>query len=164
MGGKVAQRLRARGDEVVALVRSPEKASGLGDLGCELVEEGLGDTGAIRTGMEDADDIADGIVAVHDRGRAGEFYVLAGPAVTQLDIATTVTRIAGKKPPRGNLPRLIKMAIPFGPLVGRMMGLEPNLREMIRSAGGVTYWAKGDRAAAELGWNPRGLEQGLRDT
>jgi nucleoside-diphosphate-sugar epimerase len=45
-----------------------------------------------------------------------------------------------------------------------MMGLEPNVREMIRSAEGVTYWAKADKAAAELGWHPRGLEEGLRDT
>ena len=35
--------------------RSPEKASGLRDLGCELIEGGLGDAGAIRTGMEGAD-------------------------------------------------------------------------------------------------------------
>ena len=40
------------------------------------------------------------------------------------------------------------------------MGLEPNIREMIRAADGVTYWAKADKAAAEIGWNPRPLEQG----
>jgi dihydroflavonol-4-reductase len=307
IGGRVAGLLRARGDEVIALVRSPEKAAGLRELGCELVEGGLGDEDAIRTGLEGADacfhvagdyrvgvteddcrdmwasnvdgtrtvlqaahdagvartvyvstvgvfgnthgevvdetfrrdeskgflscydetkyrahlvaeefvakgdpvivaapggvygpddhsamgtlidmarkgrmkwtpfgdlgitvahvdDIAAGILAAHDRGQPGRFYVLAGPPVTQLEIATAVTGIVGKKPPRGNLPpRLMKMAIPFGPLVGRMMGLEPNLREMIRAAEGVTYWAKADRAAGELGWRPRRMEEGLRD-
>jgi nucleoside-diphosphate-sugar epimerase len=28
----------------------------------------------------------------------------------------------------------------------------------------VTFWAKHDKAIAELGYSPRGLEQGLRDT
>jgi dihydroflavonol-4-reductase len=308
IGGKVAEILRGRGDEVVALVRSPEKAGGLPDLGCELVQGGLGDADAIAKGVAGADsvfhvagdyrvgvskddcremhaanvdgtravlqaahdagvartvyvstvgifgnthgelvdetfrrdestgflscydetkylghvvaeefiaagdpviiaapggvygprdhsamgtliemarkgrmkwapfgdmgitvahvdDVAAGIVAAHDRGRLGEFYVIAGPAKTNLQIATVVTEVAGKKPPRGNLPpALVKMAIPFGPLVGKAMGLGTNLREMIRASDGVTYWARADKAAAELGWNPRGLEQGIRDT
>jgi len=28
----------------------------------------------------------------------------------------------------------------------------------------VTFWARHDKAMAELGYSPRGLEQGLRDT
>jgi nucleoside-diphosphate-sugar epimerase len=36
-GGRLAERLRERGDEVVALVRSPGKAGRLRELGCELV-------------------------------------------------------------------------------------------------------------------------------
>src|SRR5947208_16950061 len=55
IGGKVAGILRGRGDQVVALVRSPEKAGALGELGCELVAGGLGDTDAIRMGMAGAD-------------------------------------------------------------------------------------------------------------
>jgi dihydroflavonol-4-reductase len=37
LGGRLAERLRERGDEVRALVRSPEKAGRLRELGCELV-------------------------------------------------------------------------------------------------------------------------------
>jgi dihydroflavonol-4-reductase len=148
-------------------VYGPHDPSPLGTL-VEMARKGrmkwapFGDLGIT---VAHVDDIAQGIVDAHDRGRPGEFYVLAGPAMTQLQIASTVTRVAGKKPPRGNLPpSLIKMAIPFGPLVGRAMGLGTNIREMIRASEGVTYWAKADKAAAELGWNPRGLEQGIRDT
>ena len=53
---------------------------------------------------------------------------------------------------------------PAGPLVGKLMGQPPNLRELISSADGVTFWAKHDKAIAELGYSPRGLEQGMRDT
>jgi dihydroflavonol-4-reductase len=167
----VAEEFIAAGDPVVIAapggVYGPKDHSALGTL-IEMARRGrmkwapFGDLGIT---VAHVDDIAAGIVTAHDRGRPGEFYILAGPAMTQLQIAGEVTKLAGKKPPRGNLPpRLIKMAIPFGPLVGRAMGLEPNLREMIRASEGVTYWAKADKAAAELGWDPRGLEQGLRDT
>jgi dihydroflavonol-4-reductase len=37
IGGEVVRQLRARGDEVVCLARSPEKAGELADLGCEIV-------------------------------------------------------------------------------------------------------------------------------
>jgi hypothetical protein len=44
------------------------------------------------------------------------------------------------------------------------MGQPPNLSELISSADGVTFWAKHDKAIEKLGYSPRGLEQGLRDT
>jgi dihydroflavonol-4-reductase len=168
---QVAEEFIAAGDPVVIAapggVYGPKDHSAMGTL-IEMARRGrmkwapFGDLGIT---VAHVDDIAAGIVTAHDRGRPGELYVLAGPAMTQLQIAGEVTRLAGRKAPRGNLPpRLIKMAIPFGPLVGRAMGLEPNLRELIRASEGVTYWAKADKAAAELGWDPRGLEQGLRDT
>ena len=43
------------------------------------------------------------------------------------------------------------------------MNQGPNLRELISSADDVTFWARHDKAMAELGYSPRGLEQGLRD-
>ena len=55
IGGHVAEKLHARGDSVVALVRSPEKAAKLRELGIELVEGDLSDTSAIRKGLEGAD-------------------------------------------------------------------------------------------------------------
>jgi nucleoside-diphosphate-sugar epimerase len=45
-----------------------------------------------------------------------------------------------------------------------VMNQGPNLRELISSADNVTFWATHDKAIAELGYSPRGLDQGLRDT
>jgi hypothetical protein len=59
---------------------------------------------------------------------------------------------------------LMKALTPIGPVVGKLMGQPPNLSELISSADGVTFWAKHDKAMSELGYSPRGLEQGLRDT
>jgi len=167
----VAEEFIAAGDPVVIAapggVYGPDDHSALGTL-FEMARKGrmkwapFGDMGIT---VAHVDDIAQGIVDAYDRGTPSEFYVLAGPAMRQIEIAGVVTKVAGKKPPRGNLPTwVVKMAIPFGPLAGKAMGLEPNVREMIRAAEGVTYWAKADKAAAALGWNPRPLEQGVRDT
>jgi nucleoside-diphosphate-sugar epimerase len=55
IGQRVIERLRGRGDDVVALVRSPDKATGLRDLGCELIEGDLSSDDAIKRGVQGAD-------------------------------------------------------------------------------------------------------------
>ena len=57
IGGEVVRQLRARGDEVVCLVRNPEKAAKLTELGCELVSGDLGDGEALRKGMQGCDGV-----------------------------------------------------------------------------------------------------------
>jgi dihydroflavonol-4-reductase len=110
------------------------------------------------------DDVADGILLAHDRGRIGESYVLGGEITTLRKMIETTARLTGRRPPRIVVPRaLIKLAIPFGPLVGRAMGVGPNLRELISASDNVTYWATDEKARRELGYAPRSLEQGLRD-
>ena len=42
----------------------------------------------------------------------------------------------------------MKAMTPIGPLVGKVMGQPPNLRELISSADGVTFWASYEKAAA----------------
>ena len=55
IGGHVARKLRERGHDVLALVRSPDKAGELSALGCRLVTGDLSDAAAIRTGVEGCD-------------------------------------------------------------------------------------------------------------
>jgi nucleoside-diphosphate-sugar epimerase len=115
--------------------------------------------------MVHVDDVADGILLALDKGKPGEAYVLGGQITTMRELISTLARVAGKKAPRRSLPTpLMKAMTPFGPIVGKVMGQGPNLRELINSADNVTFWAKHDKAMAELGYSPRGLDQGLRDT
>ena len=307
IGGEVARQLRARGDEVSCLVRSPEKAAKLSALGCELVSGDLGDAEAIRGGMAGCDavvhaaamyeigipakqhpamweanvagtehvlsaareagvaklvyvstvgifgnthrqvvdesyehpgreftsyyeetkleahrvakrmiedglpgvivqpggvygpddtsqvadlleqffagrlpllpfpelgiclthveDIAGGILLALDKGRVGETYVLSGPVTTMREAVETVAAATGRKAPRYAMPTVLMKALtPVGPLVGKLMGQPPNLRELISSADNVTFWAGHEKASRELGYAPRGLEEGLRQT
>ena len=308
IGGEVVRQLRARGDEVACLVRSPEKAAGLTELGCEIVAGELADAAEIRAGMEGCDavvhaaamyevgipakqhpamyeanvrgteivlraaleakvpkvvhvstvgvfgnthrqvvdetyehpgkeftsyyeetkleahriakrmiaedglpcvivqpggvygpgdtsqvadlleeffagklplipfpefgiclthvaDIAGGILLALDDAEPGETYVLSGPVTTMRDAVETVAALSGRKAPKHALPTpLMKALVPIGPLVGRLMGQPPNLRELISSADGVTFWASHEKASRDLGYAPRGMEEGLRQT
>jgi nucleoside-diphosphate-sugar epimerase len=111
------------------------------------------------------DDVADGILLAHDRGRVGESYVLGGELTTQGELIDKAAAIGGQKPPRMTVPPLVlKAMIPVGRFVGPAMGLPPNLREMISAAHNVTYLARDDKARAELGYQPRNLDTGLRET
>jgi dihydroflavonol-4-reductase len=308
IGGEVVRQLRGRGDEVVCLVRNPDKATKLNELGCDLVSGDLGDEAALRKGMEGCDaaihaaamyevgipakqrpamweanvagtervmkvaleaklprivyvstvgifgnthkqvvdesyenpetdftsyyeetkleahkivqrmideqdlpavivqpggvygpedtsqvadllkeffagklplmpfpelgiclshveDIAGGILLALDKGKLGETYVISGPVTTMREAIEMVAKVSGRKAPKRDLPTgLMKAMIPIGPLVGKVMGQPPNLRELISSADNVTFWASYDKAQRDLGYSPRGMEEGLRQT
>ena len=81
------------------------------------------------------------------------------------ELIRKVADLSGRKAPTRELPApLMKMAIPIGPVVGRLMGFPPNLGELIRTSDGVTYWASDEKARRELGYAPRDLDTGLRET
>lgn len=111
------------------------------------------------------EDTAAGIVLALDKGKPGETYVLAGPPTTMRDAVGIVAAASGKKAPKHAMPTvLMKAMTPIGPLVGKMMGQPPNLREIISSADNVTFWATNEKAVKELGFDPRGIEEGIRQT
>ncbi len=115
--------------------------------------------------MVHVDDVAAGVLLALDKGKIGESYVLGGQITTMRELIDTLARVSNRKAPKRALPTsLMKAMTPFGPIVGKMMDQGPNLRELINSADNVTFWARHDKAMGELGYSPRGLEQGLRDT
>jgi dihydroflavonol-4-reductase len=115
--------------------------------------------------MVHVEDVADGVLLALDKGSVGESYVLGGQITTMRELIETTGRIADKKPPRRAMPTgVLKAMRPIGPVVGKVMGQPPNLSELISSADGVTFWARHDKAIEQLGYSPRGLEEGLRET
>ena len=111
------------------------------------------------------DDVADGVVLAHDRGLPGQSYVLGGEIAKMRDLVEKVSEISGRKAPKHELPvGAMKLLTPVGPLVGKAMGFPPNLRELIATSDGVTYWATDDKARRDLGYAPRDMDTGLRQT
>jgi dihydroflavonol-4-reductase len=163
---EVAEARIARGAPIVVVL--PSQVYGPGDhtaFGQQLTgaHDGklpyrvLDDVGV---GLVHVDDLAAGIVAALDRGTLGRSYVLSGPRTTLGDAVKMAARLGGQRPPRFRVPTgLLRLMAPLGGLIG-----QPNLREVISASSGVTYWASSARADAELGWHPRDIESGLRDT
>jgi dihydroflavonol-4-reductase len=114
------------------------------------------------------DDIAAGIMAVQDRGRVGDSYVLAGPAHRLFEAIALAAELGGHRPPRLRVPTAALRAI--APLADRVspetrsrFGLPDNLHEVLAASAGVTYWATAAKARSELGFHRRDLRTGLRD-
>ena len=111
------------------------------------------------------DDVVEGILLALDKGTVGESYVLGGQIARMDDLIAKTAELSGRKAPKATLPvGLMKVSAPFGPVVGPIMGFPPNFGEAIRASDGVTYWATHDKAMQELGYSPRNLETGLKQT
>ena len=168
---KVAKRLIEEGLPCVIVqpggVYGPDDHSALGKQILDFVDGRMPLVPFADLGMNmvHVEDVAAGILLALDKGKVGESYVLGDEITTMRGLLESVAKVAGKRPPRGSIPTgLLKLAAPFGPVIGKVMGQPPNMRELISSGDGVTFWAKQDKAVAELGFTPRGLENGLRQT
>lgn len=110
------------------------------------------------------DDVAEGMMLVHDRGSLGESYILGGEIATLREVVRRAAAVAGQAPPRITTPTWLLQAIaPIAEIIGPVLpGDEPNVAEMIRASNGVTYWVSPAKAQRDLGYTPRDLEAGLR--
>lgn len=119
----------------------------------------------LRMSFVHVDDVADGIILAFDKGKIGESYILAGERATMKDLVQTTARIVGRREPKLEMPTAVmRVSAPLGPVVGPLLGFPPNFKELISVSDGVSYWMTDDKARGELGFAPRGLEQGIRDT
>lgn len=111
------------------------------------------------------DDIAAGHILAAEKGRPGESYILAGPAVPFDELFDLWGNLLGRRPPAVQLPaRWLHPLAPAAAFVERWASL-PRLfsSESIRTLG-ATYMARSDKARAGLGWTPRPLPEGMQET
>lgn len=160
-----SQRSRA-GAPIVAVL--PSQVYGPGDHSAVGEQLALAHAGKlpyralenVGLGFVHVDDLAVGIVAALDRASVGRLYVLSGPTHRLGEALAIAARLGGKSLPRVAVPNgLLRLLAPAGRLVG-----QANLREVVESSAGVTYWASNERAKRELDFKPRELEDGLKDT
>jgi dihydroflavonol-4-reductase len=113
----------------------------------------------------DVRDVVASALAAERLGRKGEHYLLAGHFASLVDLARLWGKITGAKIPRVVVPMgLARVAAPFAAAWARLRGRRPlftsdSLR-VLRGHRQVSH----ARASAELGHNPRPLEETLRDT
>lgn len=111
------------------------------------------------------EDVARGVALALERAQPGSRYVTAGENVTQDQFYGLVGRLTGAKIPSLRMPDAVAKALGammkgWARLTGGTPKLTPDLVEVYRHD-----WAyRSDRAAAEIGYAWRPLEQGLTET
>ncbi len=160
----VSQRMRGGAAAMIVLASQPY---GPGDQSAVGNQTRGAFEGTLRLRMLDdvglgfvhVDDLATGIVVALDRGRPGQSYVLSGPHARLADALAIAARLGGRAlPPR--LPTaILRAVVPVAGLLGR-----PGLAEVVAERDGVTYWASPRKAATELAFEARSIEDGLRAT
>ena len=111
--------------------------------------------------LAQVDDIATGILLVHDRGSLGSAYLLGGEVATMRQVIQRAAALGGHPPPRFEVPPwLVRGAGALGSVSAMLRG--PDLGELVRASLGVTYWFSDAKARTELGYAPRPLDEGLR--
>jgi nucleoside-diphosphate-sugar epimerase len=112
------------------------------------------------------EDVAQVHILAMDRGRPGESYIVAGPSHTMTEAFEMARELTGIAPPTFHpSPGLMKVASTIMGIVGSVIPMSGQLSaESLRVLAGVTYLGSNAKARRELGYAPRPLKDGLRDT
>jgi dihydroflavonol-4-reductase len=110
-------------------------------------------------------DIAEGHLLAAEKGKIGESYILAGPAIPLGEMFDFWAHLTGKRAPSSHIPSSVLR--PFAPLMGAVESALPLpstfSREAIVSLG-ASYIARSDKARTKLGWQTRPLQTGMLET
>jgi nucleoside-diphosphate-sugar epimerase len=112
------------------------------------------------------EDVARGHVLAMEKGRPGECYHLAGPAMTLVEALALAESICGVKAPRMQAPPgLLRAMAALMSVIERALPVPANFRsETLRVSAGTTYIADASKAQRELGWSTRPVAEGLAET
>ncbi len=109
------------------------------------------------------DDIARGHTLAMERGKIGESYIIAGEPYKLADAFKLASQITDKRAPITVPYQMMKvlsvLVTPFDSLLP-----ESYTSEGLRSIGGITYIGDNAKAKRELGYNPRPLRDGWKET
>ena len=114
----------------------------------------------------DVRDVCAGALAAEARGRAGELYLLSGGWHLLGEVAAQVEAVTGCKAPGFYSPLwLARGWAPFEILWAKLRGAEPLFTlEGLSAVAHGNRDVRWDKAAAELGYQPRPLAETVRDT
>jgi nucleoside-diphosphate-sugar epimerase len=111
-------------------------------------------------------DVVDAHIAAMAKGKAGENYFICGPTHTLIDGMRLVAQISGIPAPKLTAPpSLLSAMSAMMSVIEPFVALPPTYTaEYLRVSAGVTYIGQNGKARRELGFNPRSLDVGLRET
>jgi nucleoside-diphosphate-sugar epimerase len=112
------------------------------------------------------DDVADAHITAMKKGSIGENYLLCGPAHSVAHVMEQLHKITGIKLPRYRMaPGVLKAEAAVMRAVGAIVPVSENYSyEALKSIAGTTSLGSSEKARIELGFEPRSLHEGLRQT
>ncbi|MCS6776257.1 MAG: NAD-dependent epimerase/dehydratase family protein [Chloroherpetonaceae bacterium] len=112
------------------------------------------------------DDVARAHLLAMEKGRPGETYIIAGPRHTLVEVFEIAEKVTGVKAPHWHPgPGIMRLLAGMMQVVSKVTHLPEDYQpESPTLLPGVTYIASDQKARNELGWSPRSLEEGLRET
>jgi len=112
------------------------------------------------------DDTAGGHILALEKGTPGETYIIAGPIHTFEEVFAFAEQITGIKTPRLRLsPGIMNTMAKWMRIIGYLFPLAPSYTaESLQVIAGTTYIGDNSKAQRELGFQPRPLKDGLRET
>jgi dihydroflavonol-4-reductase len=119
----------------------------------------------IDTGLNyvDVADVAEGHLLAWDRGRVGERYILGSENLTLKQMLDRLAVVAGRKAPDIQIPYAVAYGAAWcSTMWANLSGSEPGIPlDGVRYAH-VRMWVKHEKAARELGYSPRPVDDALR--
>jgi hypothetical protein len=109
------------------------------------------------------DDVATAICLAYERGRPGERYLISGTPARFDELFALLSVETGIQPPRFEVPGWLLAFI--WPLFALFFGKSLSAaRELLAMGRNITRFFSSEKAQRELGWRPRSLAEGLRQT
>ena len=114
----------------------------------------------------DVRDVVVCAIAAAEKGRQGERYIASGHYLSLKDLSQMISKVTGRKTPSFTGPTILaKIGLPFIALYSKLKNEDPlytsNSLEILKNSNRRISHAK---ATAELNYQPRPLEETLRDT
>jgi dihydroflavonol-4-reductase len=98
-------------------------------------------------------DVAAGMIAAAERGRAGERYILAGENMTHEEIFRRTAALIGGRAPLARLPLpVLSVAGGIVEFLSGLLALEPPLTRDLAAIAGLCHWFSSAKAERELGF------------
>lgn len=111
------------------------------------------------------EDVAEGHVLAAEHGKAGESYILAGPAVSLGDMFDLWAFLLNRRPPSIRIPGSYLRAL--APVLAALENYVTLPEVMSAETLGILdacYGARSEKAFRELGWRTRPVEDGMQET
>lgn len=117
------------------------------------------------TGVVHVDDLVQAMLLAAERGQPGGWYIISAGDLSTREMFAAVGKDAGVQPPAEAPEALVRLLGTILDPVGRLLNWQPPLsRERVHYIYDRCVRVDATKARQELGWNPRSLEQTLRDS